>query len=106
MSRGSMGERTMSNSETTDVVRGEAQWLKLEFGFIKVNTDATWFKNTRRMGPGWVCCDFVGLLQAAGGSGTDLYHSAAVGEAFAIRDAILACSNYGFEKVIIESMPR
>ncbi|KAM1311122.1 hypothetical protein PS1_007620 [Malus domestica] len=78
-------------------------WTKPEFGFIKVNTDAAWCKNSLRMGVGWVCRDFAGVLQAAGGSGTGPCHSAAAGEAHAIREAILACTSLGFNNIIIES---
>ncbi|CAN6564467.1 unnamed protein product [Malus baccata var. baccata] len=83
--------------------RRDAKWTKPEFGFIKVNTDAAWCKNTLRMGVGWVCRDFAGVLQAAGGAGTGFCHSAAAGEAYAIPEAILACISLGFNKIIIES---
>ncbi|KAM0966881.1 hypothetical protein ACFX13_022899 [Malus domestica] len=55
------------------------------------------------MGVGWVCRDFAGVLQAARGLGTSLYHSATAGEAYAIREAILACTNLSFNKIIIKS---
>nr|XP_028952588.1 uncharacterized protein LOC103432147 [Malus domestica] len=54
-------------------------------------------------GVGWVCCDFAGLLHEAGGSGSEMCHSAAAGEACAIRIALLACIDYGFDNVVIES---
>ncbi|KAM0988472.1 hypothetical protein ACFX2A_012624 [Malus domestica] len=81
----------------------DVKWTKPEFRFIKVNTDAAWCKNTLRMGVGWVCRDFASVLQAAGGAGTGFCHSAAEGEAHAIREAILACTSLGFKKIIIES---
>ena len=55
------------------------------------------------MGVGWVCRDFAGILQAAGGSGSGLCHSAAAAEAYAIRDALVACTSHGFDKVIFET---
>ncbi|CAN6703649.1 unnamed protein product [Malus baccata var. baccata] len=60
-------------------------------------------ETTLRTGVGWVCRDFAGLLQGAGGSGTALCHSAAAGEAAAIRTALLACIDYGYDNVVIES---
>lgn len=78
-------------------------WKKPEFGTVKVNTDAAWCKNSLRMGVGWVCRDFAGLLQAAGGSGANFSLSAAAAEACAIREALLACSGNGFMNVVVES---
>ncbi|CAN6720425.1 unnamed protein product [Malus baccata var. baccata] len=45
----------------------------------------------------------VGVLQAAGGSGTVLCHSAAVAEAIAIRTALVACINHIFNHVSVVS---
>ncbi|KAM1110516.1 hypothetical protein ACFX19_009899 [Malus domestica] len=50
-----------------------------------------------------VCRDFAGLLHGAGGSGSEMCHSAAAGEACAIRTALLACIDNGFDNVVIES---
>lgn len=97
------GDCSACDSETMVVGRQGASWMKPDFGFIKVNTDAAWCKYTFRMGVGWVCRDFAGVLYAAGGSGTGICHSAAAREAYAIREAILACTNLGFNKIIIES---
>ncbi|CAN6691340.1 unnamed protein product [Malus baccata var. baccata] len=83
--------------------RGICRWKKPAFGILKINTDASWCKTTLRTGVGWVCRDFAGLLQGAGGSGTALCHSAAAGEAAAIRTALLACIDYGYDNVVIES---
>ncbi|KAM1655328.1 hypothetical protein ACFX2K_007610 [Malus domestica] len=83
--------------------RGVCRWEKPAFGVLKVNTDASWCKTTLRTGVGWVCRDFAGLLHGAGGSGVELCHSAAVGEAAAIRTALMACIDYGYDNVVIES---
>ncbi|KAM1958038.1 hypothetical protein ACFX15_003481 [Malus domestica] len=83
--------------------RGACRWKKPAFGIFKINTDASWCKTTLRTGVGWVCRDFAGLLQGAGGSGAALCHSAAAGEAAAIRTALLACIDYGYDNVVIES---
>lgn len=106
MSRGSTGVGLKSGSKTSAVDREEAKWLKQKYRFIKVNTDAAWCKNMFRTGVGWVSHDFVGLLQDAGGSGIRFCHTAATAKACAIRDAILACIDNGFDNVIIELMPR
>ncbi|XP_008352384.2 uncharacterized protein [Malus domestica] len=74
-----------------------------KFGTIKINTDAAWCKDSRRAGVGWVGRDFAGVLQAAGGTGTMLCQSAAAAEAIAIRSALSACINHGFNHVIVES---
>ena len=79
------------------------RWSKPRFGFLKVNTDAAWCKLSLRMGVGWVCRDFAGILQAARGSGSGLCHSAAAAEACAIRDAMVACMAHGFDKIIFET---
>ncbi|CAN6581073.1 unnamed protein product [Malus baccata var. baccata] len=60
-------------------------------------------KTTLHTGVGWVCRDFAGLLHGVGGSGSEMCHSAAAGEACAIRTALLACIDYGFDNVVIES---
>ncbi|KAM1136008.1 hypothetical protein COP2_035047 [Malus domestica] len=65
------GDRLLRDSGTLEVRRQGARWTKPEFGFIKVNTDAAWCMNTLRMGVGWVCRDFAGVLQATGGRGPD-----------------------------------
>lgn len=56
-----------------------------------------------RAGMGWVACDFAGLLHAAGGTGNAVCHSAAAAEACAIRVALEACIDRGFDNVIIKS---
>ncbi|KAM1654040.1 hypothetical protein ACFX2K_006483 [Malus domestica] len=55
------------------------------------------------MGLGWLGRDFAGLLQAAGGIGSGFCHSVAAAEASAIRYALLACIEHGFNDIIIES---
>ncbi|KAM2292630.1 hypothetical protein ACFXTI_027340 [Malus domestica] len=90
----------------TDSGKTSGMWQKPRYGTIKINTDAAWCKNTMRMGVGWLGCDFAGLLQAAGGSGIGYCHSAAVAEATAIRAALMACIDHGFDDVIIESDAR
>ncbi|CAN6576692.1 unnamed protein product [Malus baccata var. baccata] len=81
----------------------QLHWTKPKFGIIKVNTDAAWCSSSLRTGVGWVGRDFAGLLQFAGGSGIGICHSAAAAEACAIRSALVACIENGFDKVIIES---
>ncbi|KAM1010255.1 hypothetical protein ACFX2I_045687 [Malus domestica] len=83
--------------------RGGCRWEKPAFGVLKVNTDASWCKTTLRTGVGWVCRDFAGLLHGAGGLGVELCHSATAREASAIRTALMACINYGYDNVVIES---
>ncbi|KAM2152029.1 hypothetical protein ACFX1R_046399 [Malus domestica] len=83
--------------------RPKPQWKKPTFGTIKINTDAAWCRSSLRTGMGWVGRDFAGLLQFAGGSGTGLCHSAVAAEACAVRSALLACIDNGFDKVVIES---
>ncbi|KAM1560691.1 hypothetical protein ACFX1Z_003912 [Malus domestica] len=85
------------------VERTPKQWQKPRFGMIKINTDAAWCKTTMRAGVGWLGRDFAGFLLAAGGSWNGYCHSAAAAEACAIRDALLACIEHGFDQVIIES---
>ena len=101
--KGPSEEHSSSEPVTTTEARVDGQWRKPNFGFYKINTDAAWCKSSIRMGVGWVCRDFAGLLHASGGSGIGLGHSNAAVEAAAIRDAIMACSTFGFNKVIIES---
>ncbi|CAN6553836.1 unnamed protein product [Malus baccata var. baccata] len=79
------------------------KWQKPRFGTIKINSDAAWCKDTMRMGVGWLGRDFAGLLQAAGGIGSGFCHSVAAAEASAIRYALLACIDHGFNDIIIES---
>ncbi|CAN6703250.1 unnamed protein product [Malus baccata var. baccata] len=79
------------------------KWQKPRFGTIKINSDAAWCKDTFRMGLGWLGRDFAGLLQAAGGTGSGFCHSDAAAEASAIRYALLACIDHGFNDIIIES---
>ncbi|KAM1160595.1 hypothetical protein ACFX19_034183 [Malus domestica] len=79
------------------------KWQKPRFGTIKINTDAAWCKDTMRIGVGWLGRDFAGLLQAAGGIGSGFCHSANATEASAIRYALLACIDHGFNDIIIES---
>ncbi|CAN6585727.1 unnamed protein product [Malus baccata var. baccata] len=79
------------------------KWQKPRFRTIKINSDAAWCKDTMRMGVGWLGRDFAGLLQAAGGIGSGFCHSAAAAEASAIRYALLACIDHGFNDIIIES---
>ena len=78
-------------------------WMKQKFGTLKVNTDAAWCKESLTAGLGWVVRDFVGVLQAAGGSGKSRFHSAAAAEAAAIRGALFFCLQKNFDSVIIES---
>ena len=105
MSRDQVGIHSTSKATTLTMGSRETRWSKPLFGFKKINTDVAWFKKSSCMGVGWVCRDFVMLLQAArgSGSGSGLCHSVAAVEAYAIQDAILACSILGFDKVIIES---
>ncbi|XP_068319559.1 uncharacterized protein [Pyrus communis] len=103
VSQGDVGDCLKSLSPPKIAVRLKAHWQKLKFGFIKINTDAAWCKNTLRVGVGWVGWDFAGLLQAARGLGNGLCHTATVAEACAIRDALKACIDNRFDKVIIES---
>ncbi|CAN6691212.1 unnamed protein product [Malus baccata var. baccata] len=79
------------------------KWQKPRFGTIKINSDAAWCKDKMRMGLGWLGRDFAGMLQAAGGIGSGFCHSAAAAEASAIRYALLACIEHGFNDIIIES---
>ncbi|CAN6723391.1 unnamed protein product [Malus baccata var. baccata] len=97
------GKQPRCRPLSSSLVRGVCRWVKPAFGFFKVNTDASWCKSTLRTGVGWVCCDFAGLFHGAGGSGVELCHSAAVREAAAIRTALLACIDYGYDNVVIES---
>ncbi|KAM1658248.1 hypothetical protein FF1_046366 [Malus domestica] len=97
------GKQPGCRSKIASLDRGACRWEKPAFGILKVNTDASWCKNTLRTGVGWVCRDFAGLLHGAGGSGVALCHSAAAGEAAAIRTALLACIDYGYDNVVIES---
>ncbi|CAN6558450.1 unnamed protein product [Malus baccata var. baccata] len=76
--------------------RENAEDIMQEFAF------GLW-RLTLRTGVGWVCRDFAGLLHGAGGSGVELCHSAAAGEAAAIRTALLACIDHGYDHVVIES---
>ncbi|CAN6723379.1 unnamed protein product [Malus baccata var. baccata] len=85
------------------VNRMKSHWKKPTFGTIKINTDAAWCRSSLRTGVGWVGRDFAGLLQFAGGSGNGLCHSAVAAEASAIRCALLACIDHGYEQVTIES---
>ncbi|XP_050141157.1 uncharacterized protein LOC126617159 [Malus sylvestris] len=63
-----------------------------------------WAKEkTHCAGVGWVGRDFAGVLQAAGGLGTVLCHSADAAEAIAIRTALAACINHRFNHVFVES---
>ncbi|XP_070679310.1 uncharacterized protein [Malus domestica] len=82
---------------------GQKHWHKPGFGTIKINTDAAWSKVTQQAGLGWVACDFAGVLQGAGGSGSIRFHSAAAAEVAAIREALEDCLLRGFRNVIIES---
>ncbi|KAM2345316.1 hypothetical protein ACFXTH_009215 [Malus domestica] len=98
-----VGKQPGSQSKIAPLDRGACRWKKPAFGILKVNTDATWCKTTLRTGVGWVCRNFAGLLQGAEGSGAALCHSAAAGEATAIRTALLACIDHGYDNVVIES---
>ncbi|KAM2788728.1 hypothetical protein COP1_009330 [Malus domestica] len=98
-----VGKQPGSQSKIAPLDRGACRWKKPAFGILKVNTDASWCKTTLRTGVGWVCRDFAGLLQGAEGSGAALCHSAAAGEATAIRTALLACIDHGYDNVVIES---
>ncbi|CAN6570393.1 unnamed protein product [Malus baccata var. baccata] len=91
------GGQTRGRPMTSSLDRGVCRWVKTAFGVLKVNTNASWCKNSLRTGVGWVCRDFAGLLHGAGGSGVELCHSAVVGEAAAIRTALTACIDYGLE---------
>ncbi|KAM1552113.1 hypothetical protein FF1_044189 [Malus domestica] len=97
------GDQAKGRPRNPPLDRGACRWVKLAFGVLKVNTDAPWCRKSLRTGVGWVCRDFAGLLHGAGGSGAELYHSAAAGEAAAIRTALTACIDYGYDNVIIES---
>ncbi|KAM1799034.1 hypothetical protein ACFX1T_033030 [Malus domestica] len=96
------GKQPRGSPMISSLDRGVCRWEKPAFGVLKVNTDASWCKNTLRTGVGWVCRDFAGLLHGAGGSGDGLCHSAAAGEAVAIRTALIACIDHGFDNVVIE----
>ncbi|KAM1442397.1 hypothetical protein ACFXTO_010385 [Malus domestica] len=82
------------------------KWQKPRYGTIKINTNAAWCKNTMCMGVGWLGHDFARLLQVAGRSGIDYCHSTAAAEALAIRAALMACIDHGFDDVVIESDAR
>ncbi|KAM1775069.1 hypothetical protein ACFX12_044360 [Malus domestica] len=97
------GDQAKGRPRNPPLDRGACRWVKPTFGVLKVNTDAPWCRKSLCTGVGWVCRDFVGLLHGAGGSGAELYHSAAAGEAAAIRTALTACIDYGYDNVIIES---
>ncbi|KAM1428225.1 hypothetical protein ACFX1S_020467 [Malus domestica] len=97
------GECQLNSKPHKMANRPQSQWKKPKFGTIKVNTDAAWCRSSLRAGVGWVGRDFAGLLQIAGGSGTGICHSAAAAEACAIRSALMACIDNGFDKVVIES---
>ncbi|KAM1123919.1 hypothetical protein ACFX19_005343 [Malus domestica] len=103
LSQGLVGECQKGLKPTKQANRSQSHWKKPKFGSIKMNTDAAWCKSSLRAGMGWVGRDFAGLLQAAGGSGTGFCHSAAAAEACAIRGALMACIDNGFDNVIIES---
>ncbi|XP_050125801.1 uncharacterized protein LOC126603092 [Malus sylvestris] len=83
--------------------RPALHWQRPKYGTIKINTDAAWCKKTHCAGVGWVGLDFAEVLQAAGGSGTELCHSTAAAEAIAIRTALAVCINHGFNHVFVES---
>ncbi|CAN6715719.1 unnamed protein product [Malus baccata var. baccata] len=72
--------------------RNNVEEIRQEFAF-----------DTMRMGIGWVGRDFAGLLHAAGGIGSGFCHCAAAAEAAAIRYALLACIDLGFNDIIIET---
>ncbi|CAN6562972.1 unnamed protein product [Malus baccata var. baccata] len=97
------GDQARGRRRPSSLDRGDCRWAKPKFGVLKINTDASWCRKSFRTGVGWVCRDFAGLLHGAGGSGAELYHSAAAGEAAAIRAALTACIDHGYDNVIIES---
>lgn len=82
------------------------QWKSPVFGTLNVNSEAAWCKESMRVGVGWVVKDFVGLLQAAGGSGVLFSHSAAAAEAMAVREALEFCRMHGFDKLVVETDAR
>ncbi|CAN6684720.1 unnamed protein product [Malus baccata var. baccata] len=98
-----IGEQPTAVLSSPAPVGRTGQWRKPGFGTIKVNTDAAWRKETSCAGVGWVAWDFAGLLQAAGGTGGRLCHSAAAAEMLAIRTALECCVRLGYKSVAIES---
>ncbi|KAM1385216.1 hypothetical protein PS2_031364 [Malus domestica] len=97
------GESHLNSKPLKTEKRPQLHWMKPKFGTLKVNIDAAWCRSSLRTGVGWVGRDFEGLLQFAGGSGTGICHSAAAAGACAIRSALMACIDNGFDMVIIES---
>lgn len=83
------------------VVEGEThrRWVKPPFCTIKVNCDGAWCKQTSRGGIGWVARNFSGIFQCAGGMGDLLCGSSLMAEAKAMRLALMACAEKGFEFV-------
>ncbi|XP_070679333.1 uncharacterized protein [Malus domestica] len=85
-------------------VRGVGgSWSKPPFGMIKVNCDGAWCSRTGNGGFGWVARDFAGIFKVARGVGSVPCQSSLMAEAEAMREALLACVERGFEMVQVES---
>ncbi|CAN6715417.1 unnamed protein product [Malus baccata var. baccata] len=70
-------------------------------GCIRLNL--AWCKQTSVGGCGWVARDFVGIFRAAGGLGDIRCGSSLMAEAEALRLALMACVEFGFEFVQFET---
>ncbi|CAN6723446.1 unnamed protein product [Malus baccata var. baccata] len=104
------GDHPRCRPMTSSLDCGGCRWEKPAYGVLKVNTNALWCKSTLRTGVGWVYHDFAGLLHGAGGSGSEMCHSAAAGEACAIKTTLMAYIDYGLimlmMSVSFSSVPR
>lgn len=99
------GGKVVQQHSDRQCLEGEVQvwWVKPLFRTIKVNCDRAWCKQTSMGGCGWVTRDFVGIFQAGDGVGGIICGSSLMAEVEAIRLALMACVELGFELVQLET---
>ncbi|XP_042956923.1 uncharacterized protein LOC122292545 [Carya illinoinensis] len=82
--------------------RREGKWTKPDAQWVKANWDASISAAMKKVGMGMVIWDEEGEIMAYLCTAVDCLQDPTIGEALALRRAMLLCEELGFLKVILE----
>lgn len=93
----------LAEEEALAVVEPVRKWKPPEPMFFKCNTDASWDKESRRGGAGWLLRDHQGSLLWAGVRKMTEVRSAIEAEAESIRWAVQVLVGFRYRQVLVET---
>ncbi|KAF5459077.1 hypothetical protein F2P56_023065 [Juglans regia] len=95
-------QQGIERSKTAAVERMMVRWEAPKEGFVKVNWDAAFKANQRKMGAGVVVRDEEGNVQVSLCMPKDCIQSAVIAEATALWRALCLCAELNIQKAVLE----